>query len=209
MPNGATGSERARKRALRQRFRHAILAMGAAEREREEGVLRERLPELPGFAQAETLLLYVTAFPEEVRTWDLLRGVLREGRVLVLPRVDRAAHVLRLHRVRDLDRDLGAGVLGIPEPKPTLPEVDAGSIDWALVPGLAFDDAAYRLGRGAGHYDRLLPRLRASAPRWALALSPQWTAELPREAHDQRLDGALGADRRITARPTADADPGP
>ena len=72
------------------------------------------------------------------------------------------------------------------------------------MPGLAFDAEGFRLGRGKGHYDRLLPTLRPEAPRWALALGPQWVDALPVEAHDQPLDGILGVGRAaIRPRPAA------
>jgi 5-formyltetrahydrofolate cyclo-ligase len=183
------------KRALRRIVRDRILALEPTARAREEAELLRRVPELPGFVRAATLLLYARAFPEEIDTGPLLRDALSRGRRLVLPRVDRRAKHLVLHHVADLRRDLAPGVLGIPEPLPTCPIVDPREIDWALVPGLAFDARGYRLGRGAGHYDRLLPKLREDVPRWALALSPQWVEALPVEPHDQRLDGIAGDER--------------
>ena len=93
--------------------------------------------------------------------------------------------------IDDLDADLEPGTLGIPEPAPDCPEVEPEAVDWVLVPGLAFDAAGYRLGRGAGHYDRLLPTLRPDAPRWALAFDCQWVDDLPVEPHDVPLDGIV------------------
>ena len=49
--------------------------------------------------------------------------------------------------------------LGILAPAATVPEVDP---DVLLVPLLAFDRAGFRLGYGAGFYDRTLERLRRS-----------------------------------------------
>jgi 5-formyltetrahydrofolate cyclo-ligase len=71
-------------------------------------------------------------------------------------------------------------------------------VDWVLVPGLGYDDRCYRIGRGAGHYDRLLTWLRPKVPRWSLCLSSQWVASLPVESHDQPLDGVADAVRTIT-----------
>ena len=186
---------RAAKRALRRAVRRRILALDPEARRGEEAALLRRIPSLPGYDRAATVLLYATAFREEIETRPLLEDVLRRGRRLVLPRVDRSANRLALHHVTELERDLVPGVLEIPEPASACPLVDPREIDWALVPGLAFDRRGYRLGRGAGHYDRLLPRLRRSVPRWAAALSPQWIDALPIEPHDQRLDGIAGAER--------------
>ena len=84
-----------------------------------------------------------------------------------------------------------------PEPRADLPEIPPESIDWVLVPGLAFDERGYRLGRGAGHYDRLLPQLRPDAACWALCLSCQLIPSLPIEPHDMPLDGVCTRDRLI------------
>jgi 5-formyltetrahydrofolate cyclo-ligase len=184
---------RAEKRALRRAAVAGILAMDPAERRRQEAALAERLPGLPGFAGAGVVLLYANAFPEEIATGPLLRAALEAGKRLACPRVDRAARRLRLFRVADPAADLVPGTLGIPEPRPELPELAPDEVDWALVPGLAFDARGFRLGRGAGHYDRLLTALRPDAQRWALILEPQWVDALPVEPHDQPLDGVASA----------------
>ena len=80
------------------------------------------------------------------------------GKRVLCPRVDRVGRRLRLYVVDDPARDLSPGMLGIPEPRPTCPEADPSSVDWALVPGLAFDASGYRLGRGAGLHDPCSPR---------------------------------------------------
>ena len=66
--------------------------------------------------------------------------------------------------------------------------------DVLLVPLLAFDRRLYRLGYGGGHYDRALARLRRGSPQtlaFGLAFAGQEMESLPREAHDQPLDGVL------------------
>ncbi len=61
-------------------------------------------------------------------------------------------------------------------------------VDLALIPGLAFDQAGGRLGRGAGFYDRLL-----SAPEWrgfkvGVTWPWQMVAAVQREEHDVLMD---------------------
>jgi 5-formyltetrahydrofolate cyclo-ligase len=54
------------------------------------------------------------------------------------------------------------GPFGIMQPKATAPAVDP---DLILVPLIAVDPHGARLGRGKGHYDRVLGRLRKSGAR--------------------------------------------
>ena len=56
------------------------------------------------------------------------------------------------------------------------------SCDVVIVPALAVDHAGYRLGRGAGYYDRALAGVRA--PLCALVFSHELLPEVPHEPHD-------------------------
>jgi 5-formyltetrahydrofolate cyclo-ligase len=172
--------------------------MSAETRTREERMLLARLPDLPGFREASTVLLYASVFPEEFDTRPMLRLALDQGKRLVCPRVVRVERRLALHEIRSPAVDFKPGARGIPEPAADRPEVDPTEIDWALIPGLGYDPRCYRIGRGAGHYDRLIPELRPDAPRWSLCLTSQWEPELPVEPHDQPLDGVADAERIVT-----------
>jgi 5-formyltetrahydrofolate cyclo-ligase len=194
---------KARKRTLRRVLVETILAMSPGDRARQEQWLAERFLTLPGFNHAATVLLYANAFPEEINTGPMLREALAIGKRLVCPRVDRGAKRLRLFEVEHLDRDLVPGTLGIPEPRLDCREVDPGAVDWVLVPGLAFDARGYRVGRGAGHYDRLLPMLRPDAPRWALVFDCQWVEALPVEPHDVPVDGVVSPGRTFSRADTS------
>jgi len=191
---------RTAKIALRRDLVARILAIDPADRRRQQADLDERFHTLPGFSGARTVLLYAHAFPEEIDTSAMLRHTLDASKRLACPRVDWAARRLRLFHVTDPAIDLVPGTLGIPEPRPDLPELDPLAIDWVLVPGLGFDDRCFRIGRGAGHYDRLLPLLRPEAPRWALAFDAQWLDAVPDEPHDQPLDGVVSPSRTATRR---------
>ncbi|HEY8393946.1 MAG TPA: 5-formyltetrahydrofolate cyclo-ligase, partial [Thermaerobacter sp.] len=56
-----------------------------------------------------------------------------------------------------------------------------------LIPGLAFDRQGWRLGRGAGYYDRFLAAWRGA---WRVGVAPERFVfpRLPRDAHDRRMD---------------------
>lgn len=195
----------AAKARLRRDTIARIRALDPIDRIRQEDELTRRVVELPGFAAAHAVLLYASAFPEEVDTSRWLSLALEQGKCLVCPRVAADRQTLELCVVNDLQTDLVTGFRSIPEPGPLCSVVTPDAIDWALIPGLAFDRLGYRLGRGAGHYDRLLPRLRADVPAFALILRSQWVDAVPREDHDQPLTGVsdsealvLGLRPRIT-----------
>ncbi|MBV8487966.1 MAG: 5-formyltetrahydrofolate cyclo-ligase [Planctomycetaceae bacterium] len=188
------------KRAQRRSIIAAILALDFHDREAREARLIENLPALPGYEAAESILLYVKGLPEELDSRPFFRHALQLGKRVLCPRVDRSAHRLRLFRVTSLANDLEPGILGIPEPRPHCPEVDPSQVDWALIPGLAFDRQCYRLGRGGGHYDRLLPLLRPDALCWGMGFNCQIVPRLPVEPHDVPLSGVAteeGIIRRV------------
>ena len=89
---------------------------------------------------------------------------------------------------------------GLPAPLASATELRP---DLILVPLLAFDRAGGRLGQGGGHYDRTLAALRdapSPPPAVGFAYSGQEVPRLPREPHDQALDGILTEAGYIAAR---------
>jgi 5-formyltetrahydrofolate cyclo-ligase len=79
---------------------------------------------------------------------------------------------------------------GLEEPAADAPVVVP---ELLFVPLLAFDRRGFRLGYGAGYYDRTLARLRASRRVTAvgLAFAVQEMPDIPHEDHDQKLDYVL------------------
>lgn len=183
------------KRRLRRLVVDRILAMDLNDRAREEAELEQRFPLLSGLKQAETILLYLSHRPEEFDTRAMVAWAIRAGKIVACPRVDSNDKMLRLHRLESLERDLLPGPFGIPEPTPDCRELAPAEIDWALIPGVAFDQFGNRLGRGGGYYDRLLPNLRPEVTCVAMVLTPQWVETVPTEPHDRLLHGIVGVDR--------------
>ena len=85
------------------------------------------------------------------------------------------------------------GPFGILQPKLTAPPVEP---DLILVPLIAVDRRGTRLGRGKGHYDRVLSPLRRKGVRligvgWPLQMLD---SEIPRDPWDVPLDGFASPD---------------
>lgn len=153
--------------------------------------LTARLRELPEYRCARSVLATMS-IGSEWNTRPFLEGARAEGKVVVLPRISGKPARLRLHSAADLGRDLLPGVWDIPEPDPArCPEVELASVDFALVPALCVDRAGYRLGYGAGFFDKLLAG-RASRPYCVTALPSIFVVDtLPHEPHDVAVDLAI------------------
>ncbi len=82
---------------------------------------------------------------------------------------------------------MAAGLMGIPEPPATAPEVTP---DVLLVPLLKADRAGNRLGQGGGFYDRTLAAMRVAGPVLAIGIGwdIQVVQQVPAAGWDQPLD---------------------
>lgn len=142
--------------AAKRRLRAEFTASPAAE----AGVVRAAGVSLAGFWSAEPRLsacervaLYA-AQEAEMPTRPLFEALRARGCAPLFPRCGDG--VLNFARI-EVWEELQAGRYGIPEPPPRRAGESLGPGDAVLVPGLAFDAAGHRLGRGAGWYDRSFP----------------------------------------------------
>ena len=181
----------AEKPALRREMTARRDALPAAEIGRIGAALTEQLVALPEYAAARSVLATM-AIGSEWNTRPFLDRARADGKAIVLPRLTPPPRELELHRVDDLDRHLIPGVWSIPEPDPDRCErVTLAAVDFAVVPALAVDRAGYRLGYGAGYFDKLLAR-RTSRTFCVTAISAAFLVEeLPHEPHDVRMDLVL------------------
>lgn len=141
------------KAALRKEL--AARRNALPDREAKSRAIEKQVLALPEYLQAERLLLYLST-GSEVDTWGLLERALCQGKAVFAPLcLDGEGH-MAFYRVKSRE-DLKKGRFGIWEPDPTVcPLLEEPSGALCLVPGLAFDQAGYRLGYGKGYYDRFL-----------------------------------------------------
>lgn len=187
------------KKALRVVVLAARDAMPPAARQAAADRIMQRVCGLEVYRAANSLLTYMS-FGAELDTRGFFDNVLRDGKMAVLPRIDRASKSLTLHVVKGCG-DLVEGVWGIREPHADSPRVAITDIDLVLMPGLAFDRAGNRLGYGAGYYDRLLAPASAKPVRVAAAFDCQVVDAVPTGPSDQPFH-ILVTESQLLQRPT-------
>ena len=164
--------------------------MSAEDRRKFGKRVEERVWQLPGIGAAKTILLYAS-LPEEVPTDGIAAEARARGMEVVYPRCLAGEMAMSLHLV-GADADLiPEGRYGLREPASHCPITEVGLLDVALVPGLAWDRAGNRVGRGAGYYDRLLSHPDWRAMRCGLFFSAQEFPSVPTDAWDWPLDAVV------------------
>ena len=179
------------KRRLRRVLFRRLQQQHEEARRRKSAAIRRKLARSAVFRRSRTVCCYVS-LPDEVETWRLIELMLEHGKRVVVPRVSGTR--LQLAEVRDPARDLAPGAFGVWEPRGSSRRTVAlTDLDVVLVPGLAFDRAGNRLGRGRGYFDRLLARLPRSIPTIGLCFRFQLLDHLPTGPHDRPVHAVVTA----------------
>lgn len=174
----------------KQRLREERLAAREALSEQERSVLDDRITQkllaTSEYAEATTVLTYVSV-SSEVSTRMFIERALRDGKTVAVPRC-LPGHCLEFVAITSLDQ-LIAAPFGLLEPPKELPALTEEQMDASIciVPALLVDAKGYRLGYGAGFYDRFL----STYPGKKICLAYQQSLSrttLPHTAFDVAVD---------------------
>lgn len=110
------------------------------------------LVEAPFFKDAKTILLY-RSYHHEVMTDSIWRACREAGKRTLFPKCISKTEMIAVKA--EGETDFQKGMYGIMEPVGNSP-FSKEEIDLILVPGIGFDKEKYRIGYGAGYYDRYL-----------------------------------------------------
>ena len=157
------------------------------------GRIQQRLMALPVYQRARTIHTYVDAMPNEVKTRDLIRLSLDQGKRIAVPWVGangkapfRSAEIGSL---ADLAPGPWGGLLQPLEKEAVWVDDLADAFDLVIVPGVAFDQRGYRIGHGGGFYDRFLGNTQAY--KIGLVYAELLLEEIPSEPHDIPVDAVV------------------
>lgn len=169
---------------------------------RKQQYTRQQLEELslpvvtrlrPRLAEARTILAYYS-LSDEVNTHQLIEDLLADGKTVLLPTVIGEGE-MEWHVYSSVSA-LKNGAFGIGESEGDLysdfsQETSSSEKQMiALVPGVAFDAAGRRLGRGKGYYDRFL----AAHPyiyKIGVCFDFQKVPEMPADEQDVPVDEVI------------------
>jgi 5-formyltetrahydrofolate cyclo-ligase len=168
---------------LRQKIRARLDQISPAVRMVESIDLCARLePQL----QSARSILFFAPLPDELDVWPLLEKLLPSKKICGLPAFDPALQAYSARRVKNLETDIFKGKFGVSEPLASCEAVPLEHFDLVLVPGMAFDLAGNRLGRGRGFYDRILSSVHGV--KCGVAHDFQLLESIPTEPHDARVN---------------------
>jgi 5-formyltetrahydrofolate cyclo-ligase len=142
----------------------------------------------------DPVMAYVSK-PPEVDTHPFIRDLLREGRQVVVPIIEKETRTLRLSYLRDTTL-LVKSTFHVPEPIGNEIPAQPSDIRTVIIPLLAFDRRGNRLGYGAGYYDRFLAQ-NPGVKKIGVAFSCQETDSVPGDENDVRIDIVVTEDEVI------------
>lgn len=182
-----TSEIKSQKAALREKIKTQKASLSPTYLQEASRAIVDQVIAMPAFLKAKVVFCYVS-MSGEVSTRILIQETLKAGKMVVIPTITRDARgrkIMKVSELLDFDQDLTPGELGILEPKPeSIRIIDPMMVDFALIPGLAFDALNNRLGYGAGYYDGFIPTLRKNCPLVAVAFDFQIVKKVPTEETD-------------------------
>lgn len=136
------------------------------------------------FNKTHTVMFYVSR-KEEVQTHRMIEEALEIGKRVVVPYSVVETNSIIASEISDPKKDLEKGPFNIYQPKKNnIRQVSLEEIDLVIVPGVAFDEKNYRLGRGKGYYDRFLKGLSGRGVAIGICFDFQRIIRIPIEPHD-------------------------
>ncbi len=172
------------KNEIRKKVLDARKSMNIDDVQSKSDTITDYLINSDFYKNSKVIMAYID-FRNEVMTEKLIKQAIADGKRVVIPISIVETRQLLLSEIIDYDNELSPGAYGILEPKSEfIREVDPLLVDLVLVPGVAFDNRGYRIGYGAGYYDRFLERVRKETEKVALAFDLQMVEHAHEDSHD-------------------------
>lgn len=140
------------KKILRNKTIAAMKELPQSVKAEADSQLTQRFIQLSAFQEAQTLATYLS-MGHEFSTASLIQAALQDGKRVCVPRTYPQGRMEFVEYDPDILEKTSFGLL---EPNEQGKVVDKSEIDLIHVPGVVFQSEGYRIGYGAGYYDRYL-----------------------------------------------------
>jgi 5-formyltetrahydrofolate cyclo-ligase len=171
------------KRELRADATRRILEMPQEDRIVLDAQIMTHITHMPVWSEARTIVGYAS-IDDEVDLEALLRLAVREGKRILLPRIEKGSRDMRFLLVEDYPASLERHAFGFLQPPVDAKDVLPDTTTMILVPGRVFDREGYRVGRGGGFYDRYLSTVAEGAVTIGVGYAGQLVRSVPRRPWD-------------------------
>ncbi|MGO4784463.1 5-formyltetrahydrofolate cyclo-ligase [Cryobacterium sp. W22_MBD10_FK3] len=183
-----------RKRALRADLRERRHTMTAAERDAATAGFTENLQSIVTDLSARSITCYLSS-PTEPNTRPFVNWAEARGIRVLFP-VSRDDGLLDW-TVGEEETEV-QGLSGAPEPKgELLGPIAINDVDLIIVPAAAIDQTGLRMGWGRGYFDKTLGSMEKCPPVYAVVFDNEYVDEVPREVHDQPVNGLVTPTRIV------------
>jgi 5-formyltetrahydrofolate cyclo-ligase len=188
------------KATMRREVQARLDALDAADRRRRSLAICQRVETLECWQRQGLTMLYMP-FGAEVDVGPLALSRLAQGRGVCVPVFEVATRRMWAVELAGWTPDLWPrGRMGVPVAPPGR-TVGVEEIGVIIAPGVAFDAAGNRLGRGMGFYDRFLSDPAMKAAVVGVAFEEQVVGSVPRESTDAPLHAVVTEQRALLANP--------
>ncbi len=186
--------EKIRKDILQRR-----LSLSSEEIKNKSNQIFLNLVKTTEFLNSQNIMFYV-ATRSEAQTEEMIKASLKMGKRIFVPIILPDCINLAPSRLINFDRELEKGKKGILEPKKEYRRLfPPENIELIILPGIAFDLAGNRIGRGLGYYDNFLKKVSPSTKLIALAFEMQIIEKVPAHRNDIPVRKIITEDRIITS----------
>lgn len=177
------------KRALRAELRERRQLLSDAQRDAAASAIGERLDLLVDHVGARSISCFLSTTTEP-GTREFVRRAVRRGIRVLLP-ITRADGLLDWAVATD-DDEIAEGLFGLPEPTgEVLGPIAVNDVDLMIIPAAAVDRAGMRMGWGRGYFDKTIGSMEKCPPVYAVIYDSEILDSLPREVHDQPVNGVV------------------
>jgi 5-formyltetrahydrofolate cyclo-ligase len=179
------------KNIIRKEILKARGLLSSEEVQQNSSIITNKLTATEEFMNSKLIMCYMD-FRNEVKTDEIINKCLETGKriavPLVLNKIDGQREMMAC-AVSNFKKEMKSGAYGIQEPiRELVCDVWPEDIDLVIVPGVAFDERGYRIGYGAGYYDRFFRMTRKDCKKIGIAFEMQIVKQIPYEEHDVKLD---------------------